>query len=470
MSCLAVPYPVGRERVRVRVFSLWFLAALLGLPFFSFTLPAQTPPPKELPGRFLFIVDTSAAMRRRAPAIQKAVEKLMRSGLSGQLRPGDTVGVWTFDEELHAGRLPLQIWSNATSEPVASNVVAFIKAQPYQKKSRFEVVAPALERIVKSSTKLTVLLVTDGEQKAFGTPFDREISSAFERNFKMQQKAREPFITVLRASRGQLINASVNLMPWPVEFPAFPPEPALVEAPKPKPLVPTPAPHPPVPSLIVIGKKPEADAATNTPAATNVIEGVTATNAPLKAETTIPSITPTPPQLNPSELRSSPASTPAPVITETVTPPTEPITPDSNPGAPPPAIVENAPTGPPVTSTPPLGVEPIPTSSPAPPRPAESAQVPPANPSVELPVVTRSSELPATPLAGPATNEAARTTPLAPAALAIQPVPGFPRLWMLALGITLVLLAIGWFFVQQHRARNADRVSLITRSMDRDRK
>ena len=202
-------------------------AALLVFPFFNLPLSAQTNAARDLSSRYLFIVDKSAAMSRYAPATQKAVEHLLQSSLGAQLRAGDTVGVWTFDEELHAGRFPLQQWSPEQSANVASNVLAFLRSQTFQKKSRYEVVAPALGQVVRDSYKLTVLLVTDGDEKLSGTPFDHQIQNAFAQSFKAQQKARQPFITVLRASRGQFRNAAVNLAPWPVEFPAFPPEPEI---------------------------------------------------------------------------------------------------------------------------------------------------------------------------------------------------------------------------------------------------
>jgi hypothetical protein len=41
---------------------------------------------------------------------------------------------------------------------------------------------------------------------------------------------------------------------------------------------------------------------------------------------------------------------------------------------------------------------------------------------------------------------------------------------MVAVGIGVVLLTGGLFFVRQRRARHAAHASLITRSMDRDRK
>jgi hypothetical protein len=429
------------------------LGALMVLALWAWPVFAQTNAPPDRSGRFLFIVDTSAAMRRRAPAVQKAVENLLRSSMGAQLQAGDTLGVWTFDEELAAGRFPLQRWSPETGASVANNVVAFLKAQRYQKQSRFEVVAPALKLIVKESYRLTVLLVTDGNETITGIPFDREIQGVWERYFKTQQKARMPFITVLRVNRGQIINATVNLAPWPVEFPAFPPEPELVEAQKLKSPESKPVPRSTVPSLIVIGKKPEAPAAADT----NVVTAApTENNVPIKVEATSPPVTPATPQLNPDESKPAPAPSLVPTPPEATTKPAEPATPMPSASLPPA-------TG---AGTPPLGS----------PAPAEATQP------VRTPVVETKPALPATPPvapsattqppAGPSSpaNEIAPTNPPAPVALAVQSEPGFSRVGLVAIGVTILLLAGGSFFVLQRRARHAAHASLITRSMDRDRK
>src|SRR5262245_16773583 len=74
------------------------LALLLVLSSRPACLSAQTNAMRDLSSRYLFIVDKSAAMKRCASATQKAVENLLRSALNGQLQPGDSLGVWTFEE------------------------------------------------------------------------------------------------------------------------------------------------------------------------------------------------------------------------------------------------------------------------------------------------------------------------------------------------------------------------------------
>lgn len=410
----------------------WFTCGALSL----LPLAAQTNPPPDRSSRYLFIADTSAAMRRRAPAVETAVENLLRSSMAAQLKSGDTIGVWTFDEQLYAGRFPLQVWTPEHAALVTSNVMEFFKSQKYQKKSSlFETVVPALQRIVQDSRHLTILLVSDGNENISGTPFDSQIAGAFADKFKEQEKARMPFITVLRSMRGQIRNATVNLAPWPVDFPDFPPEPKNVEALRPKPPEPKPALRPVVPPLIVIGKKPEPPSTTNTiaiataPPAAAPVAPLATTNAPTEVK---PTPAPTPP-----------ASAPAVVA----------IAPPTNAAA--------APTHQPAASVVPVAIAPKPY---APTLPSETNR-----PAILSPAQTPAVE------PSPTTNAAVAATapanPPAQVALAVESQSVWQRFGLLAVVSALLLLAMGVLLVMRHQARRATgSASLITRSMDRDHK
>src|SRR5689334_10730875 len=84
---------------------------VLSVLCFAPSLPAQTAGAMGSSGRYLFIVDTSYSMRRRADAVQKTASNLLLSGMRGELRRGDTIGIWTINEDLYTGRLPLQRWT-----------------------------------------------------------------------------------------------------------------------------------------------------------------------------------------------------------------------------------------------------------------------------------------------------------------------------------------------------------------------
>src|SRR5262245_52374757 len=63
------------------------------------------------PNRYLFIVDTSFSMHDRAQKVQTIVGNLLMSGMNGEMHRGDSVGLWTFNDRVYTGRLPLQRWS-----------------------------------------------------------------------------------------------------------------------------------------------------------------------------------------------------------------------------------------------------------------------------------------------------------------------------------------------------------------------
>jgi hypothetical protein len=412
------------------------LAALILLALTAWPLCAQTNATVNIPDRYLFIVDTSAAMRRRAPAVQKAVENLLRSSMAAQFYRGDTVGVWTFNERLYAGRLPLQSWTPEKSDLITSNVVRFLKAQDYTGASRFESVVPTLRRVVEESPRLTILLVSDGDEPITGTGFDAEIKRALASKFEAQQKARMPFVTVIRAAHGRVASATVNLAPWPVEFPNFPPEPVVVETPKPEAKPKPEPPRPTVPPLIVIGNKrlpPEA--------ATNALLAA-ATNSALPSTTSV---------VEPGNGAAAPAATVAPVQTNAPTATDSPTT--GLPIQPGKEITTDKPESAPVTvAAPTPGGEPTQPATAVPdPATAESTAAAPANPPT------------------PGTLPAA-TNPPAEVAVALASDAGSVPWMLIAAGSVPVVLGVGVFFFLQRRARSSDRVSLITRSLDRDQK
>ncbi len=201
---------------------------ILGL---TYSLSAQTPGgqtnsrPKPVAERFLLIVETSAAMQKRAANVEQVVGKLFGSGLGNQLHGGDTIGVWTYNESLQTGQFPLQRWTPQTGTAVANGIVFFLKSRKYEKTSRLAPVMAQLTNVVADSVKLTVLLISDGEEALTGTPYDDQIAAAYRLNAAEQRKQNMPFLTILRTWNGKFTGFSVNTPPWPVEFPKFPVEP-----------------------------------------------------------------------------------------------------------------------------------------------------------------------------------------------------------------------------------------------------
>ena len=234
----------------------WLAAA--AFPSCVCAQPAPAPAPPS--NRYLFVVETSHSMQRRSEAVLKTVQDLLLSGMKGQLHPGDTLGLWTFNDDLYAGRFPLHDYSPENQRALASAVREFLSQQTCEKSAKLDKVWPALSRLIQDSDFLTIVFVTSGDATLEGTPFDAPIKQFYRTWYAEQQKAKMPFVTVLRSKQGKLTDYSIGAAPWPIEMPPLPPElratnivPTIAASPAKL----TPATAAP---LIVVGKKPEPPA------------------------------------------------------------------------------------------------------------------------------------------------------------------------------------------------------------------
>jgi hypothetical protein len=242
-------------------------AVLLAGIFLIQTLRAQ-PTEQMVQGRVLLIFATSSAMKNRVEAVQKALDTMLATSLNGQLHAGDSMGVWTFNQDLRPGDFPLQSWDPDDAVKIAANIKKFIGEQHYVKSGRFEALQPLLNRVIVNSERLTVLIFCDGETKISGTPFDAGINQAFQDKLNNQKSAHQPFVIVLRSQLGKYVNCTMGFPPQPVTFSGFPPMPEVPTTPKPANAPPT-APAPVVPSLIIVGTKVESKATQPQMAPTN---------------------------------------------------------------------------------------------------------------------------------------------------------------------------------------------------------
>jgi hypothetical protein len=429
----AVPDFIPRLLMRVRlVLALSAVLLVSGLNAGAATstnrLPAQGGE-----DRFLLIIETSAAMERNAENTQRAVNQLMASGMVGQARPGDTIGLWTFNEELHTGVFPLQQWTPQARPKLLAAATNFMSKVRYEKKVRFEKVVETLRSVVRDSERITVIILSEGSGKISGTPFDEAINDSFRLNYSRQRQQRMPFITVLRAKRGEFIGWRVNTPPFRPEFPAYPVEPKTTEPPvemtdtkpepKPEPKAEVkPEPKPPTaPSLIVVGETQAATATSNPPRADAIglaARTVIATNPPVQPR----------PETEPAGPAETPVSqTPATTVVPSAAKADDLPNPETQP-----AVAPTAPT--PSTET---AAKPAVDS---PRKPVESSATP--QPPETAPVQTA--------MATPGESLANRTT-------------------LLVAGVALLVAAFGLICLLIRRvARPAEKASLITRSMDRN--
>jgi hypothetical protein len=235
------------------------LAALLFAALFLIPALRAQPTEQTVQSRFLFVFETSKEMKLRLEATEKALNTMLATSLRGELHAGDSMGVWTFGQNLQTSGYPLQGWNPDAAVTIASNLVEHVGQQHYAKTARYELLQPLLNRVVQNSERLTVLVFCDGEGKISGTPYDDAISQVFKEKLGEQKNAHQPFVIVFRSQLGQYVGCAMTLPPQQVNIPLFPPLPEPPPPPAPKPAIAPPrAPVVMGQPLIIIGKKPVA--------------------------------------------------------------------------------------------------------------------------------------------------------------------------------------------------------------------
>src|SRR5882757_33566 len=130
----------------------------------------------QSPNRWLFIFNTSSTMKDRTKGVQAVTQDLLTTAMHGNLRNGDTIGLWTYNNVLRAEEAPLQTWDPDTAESIARNTVGFMSRYHYEKTAAFGDVLTNMLRVIKISEVVTVILVSDGNDPIKGTPFDDQLS------------------------------------------------------------------------------------------------------------------------------------------------------------------------------------------------------------------------------------------------------------------------------------------------------
>lgn len=187
--------------------------------------------------RWLFVVETSRAMKKQLPAAQECVQGLLLSAMNGQMRAGDTFGVWTYDSELHAGDFPMQLWTPDVRLGLAQFTANFIKQQKCKGKAHLDKVMPDLLGLIQSSDTITVLVFSDGYEPFEGTPFDETVNTIYEQHRKELRDAEIPFVTVLQGRGGTITKCTINSTVGMISIPAIPQPEIIVQKPEPQPVV-----------------------------------------------------------------------------------------------------------------------------------------------------------------------------------------------------------------------------------------
>ena len=273
-----------------------FIFAVLLAGIFLVPAGRAQPAAPNVNSRFLLIFDTSSDMKRRLPAVQKALNDMLAASTNGPLHSGDSLGVWTFDQDLRAGQFPLQHWEPDNAATIASNINAFVGNQRYAKTTSFDALLPPLNQIVERFRAVDGADFLRRQGEIHGTPYDVGINQIFQQRQSEREKARLPIVIGLRSQRGQYTGCMVSFPPQPVSLPEFPPLPeAVLRRPW---LRPRPAPRSSAPPLIIVG---------------TTITNHVPPSAPKPPPVPKPALTNPPPMVI--------TSTPAPVVANEVKPP-----------------------------------------------------------------------------------------------------------------------------------------------------
>lgn len=194
--------------------------AILLISFCSASVFAQssTNTPSQA-HRYLFIVETSRGMRDRARGVFNELKQALDTGLNGQIQQGDTVGIWTFNENVYQGLFPSQKWSQPTQLAFAVRLPALLEPETYQKRARLERLLPDMLQTISGSEAITIVLIASGEGTMKGTPFDDQINAAWKEWHDEQEGVKMPIITVLRARMDEITEWSLTPAPRPIEMP-----------------------------------------------------------------------------------------------------------------------------------------------------------------------------------------------------------------------------------------------------------
>ena len=180
---------------------------------------ADTPPAY----RYLILIDTSFSMARTKEATARTVRELIVTGVQGRMQRGDTVGIWTFNEEVETRRFPIYQWAPEQSESLADRAVYLLRKEKFEKQTRIDKALAEMFKAVQSTESLTVFIISDGDEPIVGTPFDRSINAIYRQYARSLRREKKPFVTMFVAQDGALNSWSVHTGGSVIVLPDLPP-------------------------------------------------------------------------------------------------------------------------------------------------------------------------------------------------------------------------------------------------------
>ncbi len=174
--------------------------------------------------RFLFVVETSSGNRKFESGNRQALFDLIVNGINGQMRTGDTYGIWTFSEEVHSGEFPLTVFEKDQALELAGQAAAFLQKQRYVKRTSLQFLVNDLRHLSDRVGDFNVFIISSGEDPIGGTPFDQNINAAYKALSKQSAKTGRPMVTTFVVRKGRPVRSGVVLAGDRIVLPERPPE------------------------------------------------------------------------------------------------------------------------------------------------------------------------------------------------------------------------------------------------------
>ena len=159
--------------------------------------------------RFLFILDTSSAMKPLELTVRETVFDFIYSGVHGRMTNGDTYGIWLASNENDTS-FAMETWRPKYNVELGARATVHVKEHGYKGKARLDLALTDALRVVKRIQDLTIVIVSNGETPLAGTPFDEEINARFRELAPLLKTEKKTLNTVLVAQDGAVVAWAVN--------------------------------------------------------------------------------------------------------------------------------------------------------------------------------------------------------------------------------------------------------------------
>lgn len=199
---------------KISIIASFILVALFGFATCAIAAPAKQE------GRVLFLVETSSAMNASKLSLNSSMQSIIDSGLDGQLEYGDTIGIWTYNDKLNTD-CPMIMWRGEHVQDIKGAVKEWMSRQKYVHRAQFSNVLPLLQTVIRSSQRLIVIWISNGDDAISGTPFDKSINE-LQKEFRADfHKQHIPFVTLLVVRKGAIVDFTVNPGDASLRIPEF---------------------------------------------------------------------------------------------------------------------------------------------------------------------------------------------------------------------------------------------------------